>query len=424
MSFPYGSITPQTGWTYNVSTDTLSFTIADTYTLSPLFDINVNYIVVGGGGGGSYSNSGGGGGETRFGTISAIGSTSYTIVVGSGGTGGTMNSTNEYGTNGLNSSLDTITAQGGYAGDFYIGGAGGGSFGNGGIGNNNTSIPGGVNGGNGTLSAANGSFGGGAGGSGGSPANPGGASGGNGFNNIYGGGGGGGDYGGGPGGQGGGGRGAGGGITYGMANTGGGGGGGGGNNTSNGDFDGGSGVVILSNFTTNPSCFNKGTKILCLNKNFEEEYIPIENLIKGYLVKTYKHGYKKIDLIGKNNMINKPDVWHSCMYKMVKTQKNGLLDDLIVTGGHAILVSCLEEYKQENEVKFGGQTPIIDDKYLLLSAVSKEFIKLENNNVYIYYHFTLENNGNDDKRFGVWANGVLTETPSKKQFINHKYTLL
>ena len=48
-----------------------------------------------------------------------------------------------------------------------------------------------------------------------------------------------------------------------------------------------------------PICFNQGTKILCCNKNLKEEYISIENLKKGDLVKTYKHGYKKIDLIGK-----------------------------------------------------------------------------------------------------------------------------
>jgi hypothetical protein len=174
---------------------------------------------------------------------------------------------------------------------------------------------------------------------------------------------------------------------------------------------------------SDPSCFNEGTKILCLNKLGEEEYIPIENLRKGDLVKSYKHGYRKIDLIGKNPMINNPNRFNECMYKMEKTPDNRLTEDLIVTGGHAILVDDLSIYKEENDLIFGG-TPLIDDKYLLLSAVSKEFVKLENTNLYTYYHFILENNGNDDERFGVWANGILTETPSKNYFTNHKYTLL
>jgi len=188
----------------------------------------------------------------------------------------------------------------------------------------------------------------------------------------------------------------------------------------------------LSNTTINkfniqpildPSCFNEGTKILCLNKNLEEEHIPIENLRKGDLVKSYQHGYRKIDLIGKNPMINNPNRFNECMYKIEKTEENGLIEDLIVTGGHSILADDLAEYKEEN-YKIFGTTHMIDDKYLLLSAVSKQFIKLENTNLYTYYHFILENDGDNDKRYGVWANGILTETPSKNQFTNHKYTLL
>ena len=177
--------------------------------------------------------------------------------------------------------------------------------------------------------------------------------------------------------------------------------------------------IFNINRISDPSCFNEGTKILCLNKDLEEEYIPIENLRKGTLVKSYKHGYRKIYLIAKNPMINNPENFNACMYKMEKTEENGLLDDLIVTGGHAILVDDLEEYKEEND-KIFGTTLIIDDKYLLLSAVSKEFVKLENTNLYIYYHFVLENNGNDDEQFGVWANGILTETSSKNHFAKLK----
>ena len=176
---------------------------------------------------------------------------------------------------------------------------------------------------------------------------------------------------------------------------------------------------------SDPSCFNKGTKILCLNKMLQEEYILVENLKKGDLVKSYKHGYRKIDLIGKNDMINNPKRFNECMYKMLKTKENGLIDDLIVTGGHGILVDDLGIHKVENDKLYRtNKTPLIDNKYLLLAAVSSNFIKVLDEKLYTYYHFTLENNNDNDERFGVWANGVLTETPSKTQFNKHKYTLI
>jgi hypothetical protein len=195
----------------------------------------------------------------------------------------------------------------------------------------------------------------------------------------------------------------------------------------------GSDVIMMEYYYTNPNddsggtvdppvCFNEGTKILCLNNNLEEEYIPIEHLKKGDLVKSYNHGYRKIDLISHSSMVNNPNVWNFCMYKMKKTEKNGLLEDFIVTGGHSILVDDLAEYKEKNDELFSCETPKIDDKYLLLSAVSKDFEKIENNKTYNYYHFILENNDNDEERFGIWANGILTETPSKKFFVNsHLY---
>jgi hypothetical protein len=184
---------------------------------------------------------------------------------------------------------------------------------------------------------------------------------------------------------------------------------------------------FIVSYSRDPSCFNEGTKILTLNKHFEEEYIPIENLRKGDLVKSYKHGYRKIDLIGKNPMINNPERFNECMYKMTKTDDNGLIEDLIVTGGHSLLVDELSEIvraKHKELNVWDGNVLKIDDKYLLIVCASDKFVKLENTNLYTYYHFILENNGNNDERFGVWSNGILTETPSKTQFTNHNYTLL
>jgi hypothetical protein len=168
------------------------------------------------------------------------------------------------------------------------------------------------------------------------------------------------------------------------------------------------------------ACFNEGTKILCLNKNFEEEYIPIEYLKKGDLVKSYKHGYRKIDLIGKKIMINNPDRFNECMYKILKTHNNELTEDLIMTGSHSILVNDLGNLEKENNRLLNTRrSQKIDDKYLLLTAMLKDAIKLENTNLYTYYNFILENNGDDNERFGIWANGILTETPPKNMFIKY-----
>jgi hypothetical protein len=161
-----------------------------------------------------------------------------------------------------------------------------------------------------------------------------------------------------------------------------------------------------------PSCYNYDTKILCLNNLFEEEYIPIQNLKSGDLVKTYLHGYRKIDLIGKISFSNKANILN-CMYKMEKTEENGLFEDLIVTGGHSILVDNLEKENQDK----------IDDKYLLLACNSDQFVKLIGNDIFTCYHLTLESE-DENQRFGIWANGILSETTSKNYFKTQSYTLL
>lgn len=168
-----------------------------------------------------------------------------------------------------------------------------------------------------------------------------------------------------------------------------------------------------------PTCFNEGTKILTLNTNFVEEYKAIESLKKGDLVKTYKHGYQKIELIGKNILINNTNDFKSCMYKMIKNDTNCLTEDLIVTGGHSILVDTLSEEEELNNTKlFRGNKPKLEDKFLLLAATSSSFHKIENSNSFTYYHFVLENNGDANTRYGIWANGILTESTTKTNFLS------
>jgi hypothetical protein len=171
-------------------------------------------------------------------------------------------------------------------------------------------------------------------------------------------------------------------------------------------------------FIPQPSCFNEGTKILILNENSEEKYVPVENLREGTLVKTYLHGYREIAHIGKGVLLNTPDVRDNSMYKMEKTEENGLLEDLILTSGHGILVDSLSEQEQ---IKIGGTPETIDDKSLLYAWASDHFHVINDTNTYIYYQIACKNDGDNDTRYGIWANGVLVETPSVNQFLAHKY---
>lgn len=153
----------------------------------------------------------------------------------------------------------------------------------------------------------------------------------------------------------------------------------------------------------NSSCYNKNTNILCFD-NEEEVYIPIQNLKQDMLVCTYKHGYKKIKYIGCDKMINNPSDSKNCMFVLKKDKTDELLEDLIVTGLHSILV----DYRPKKGKK-------IEDKYLELAMTSDKFEKIEDTNEYIYYQIVLENE-NVNSHYGIYANGILSESMSESHF--------
>jgi hypothetical protein len=166
------------------------------------------------------------------------------------------------------------------------------------------------------------------------------------------------------------------------------------------------GQAVLPSFP--PNCFNTGTKILSL-KGEEEIWTPSETLRVGDMVKSYKHGYRVIIRIGKGSFINNPELWHTCMYE---GQKDGH-EPLLITGGHGLLVDTLtQEEENQQAIYWGRDEQIIDDKILMVAPVSKEFKAIQTKEAFTYYHFVLENDGDANRRYGVWANGFLAETPS------------
>ena len=160
------------------------------------------------------------------------------------------------------------------------------------------------------------------------------------------------------------------------------------------------------------ACFNEGTQILCC-KNGVDTYMPIECMRVGTMVKTLG-SYSQVEKIGKRVCLNNPKHPKHCMYVMEKT--GDMTDDLVVTGAHSILVDEIsdEERFLLKEMDF---VQMLDGKYLLLAAASNKFKKIEEVKEFTCYHFVLKTDDNDvNKRFGVYANGVLTESISSKVY--------
>jgi hypothetical protein len=95
---------------------------------------------------------------------------------------------------------------------------------------------------------------------------------------------------------------------------------------------------------------------------------------------------------------------------MKKTDDNGLIEDLTLTRNHGILVEKMSEDEEKKIDK--NNMLVIENLISIITAHSDKFEKILDTNVYKYYHFSLDGDGDNDKRFGVWANGILVETPS------------
>ena len=157
---------------------------------------------------------------------------------------------------------------------------------------------------------------------------------------------------------------------------------------------------------SNPTCYLIGTKILCLIDD-EEKYVEIENIKKGTLVKTYKQGYKKVELIGKKSYINNVNENYGCLYKMKD-------NNLTIIGGHYVLVDELPNNLIGDFYKLNLK---IEDKFILLACDSELFEKINIVQKYILYHLVLESESHDS-HFGIYAEGILSESTSKEYFIS------
>jgi hypothetical protein len=171
----------------------------------------------------------------------------------------------------------------------------------------------------------------------------------------------------------------------------------------------------INSSSSNPPCFLKGSKILCMNSEFEEEYIPIENIRKGTLVKTLNNNYVAVNMIGKTKLYNSGDDKHcrNRLYRCSSQKYPELFQDLIITGCHSILVTSLTSKQREDVNEIMGGIYITDNKYRLMACADERAQPYEKEGLFDIYHIALDH---DDSymNYGIYANGLLVETCSKR----------
>jgi hypothetical protein len=156
-------------------------------------------------------------------------------------------------------------------------------------------------------------------------------------------------------------------------------------------------------------CFKKGAQILT-----NDGYRPVEELRKGDLIQTVEHGFLPINMIGKREIV------HDALNERIENQlyrcnHEDVFDELIITGCHSILVEdFFSEEQREKTMEYNkGRVFITDNHYRLPAFLDDRASVYEPAGTYTIYHFALEN---DDyyMNYGVYANGLLVETCSKR----------
>jgi len=159
-------------------------------------------------------------------------------------------------------------------------------------------------------------------------------------------------------------------------------------------------------------CFKEDTQILT-NKG----YVLIQDLRKGDLIKTLRDGYKPINMIGKREIYHealKEERIKEQLYKCSKEQYPDVFEDLIITGAHCILVdSFKDDLEREKTIEVNGRIFVTDGRYRLPACVDSRTTVYENKGMYTIYHFALEHD-NFIMNYGIYANGLLVETCSKR----------
>lgn len=166
-------------------------------------------------------------------------------------------------------------------------------------------------------------------------------------------------------------------------------------------------------------CFLEGSTILCQIDGVEK-YVPVESMQKDMLVKTYLHGFKKVVVLAKGEIVNpgNDERTENRLYKCSKEKYPELTEDLYITGCHSILKGLVSDKEMEDTLKHLGKIYVTDKKFRLMAHLDELAEPWNSEGTYTIYHFALENE-DDGMNYGVYAGGgLLVETCAIRTLLN------
>lgn len=163
-------------------------------------------------------------------------------------------------------------------------------------------------------------------------------------------------------------------------------------------------------------CFKEGSLILT-----DAGYKPVQDLRTGDLVKTILNDFVPINMIGKSVMEHaaSDDRVKDQLYKYTQDNYSEIFEPLVLTGCHSILIDDFDnETQKETVFKVLGDIYVTDRKYRLPACVDPRASVYETPGTYTIYHLALDN---DDyyMNYGIYANGLLVESCSKRYLKEH-----
>ncbi len=163
-------------------------------------------------------------------------------------------------------------------------------------------------------------------------------------------------------------------------------------------------------------CFLADSKILT-----NKQSVPIQLLKKGDLVQTLNDGLLPVKFVGVRSFFNKltEERINAHLYKLNKNDFPELLEDLYVTGGHPLLVDekDLDKETKKKLLDMDGTPIITEGKYRVFAMLHPNAELWNDEREHEIFDIVLENE-DPKKNYGIWVNGILTESMDEEFFLN------